>query len=125
MVLHLALIIGMLCHALAVSSSRCDDKLFFGPKHNIYTFFMILFGLFDLILLFVCQIFLLNCERENCKQKKFILKIKFPLSMRYRCSIKVKTLGRGSDSVGREVTSNTRGPRFQASHWQIFIYNIC
>ena len=34
----------------AVSSSLSDDKLFFGPKHNIYSFFLILFGLFDLIL---------------------------------------------------------------------------
>ena len=30
----------------AVSSSLGDDKLFFGPKHNIYALFMILFGLF-------------------------------------------------------------------------------
>ena len=29
-----------------VSSSLSDDKLFFGPKHNIYALFMILFGLF-------------------------------------------------------------------------------
>ena len=40
----------------AVSWSLGDDKLFFGTKHNIYTFFMILSGSFDLILLFVCQI---------------------------------------------------------------------
>ena len=33
-----------------------DDKLFFGLKHNIYALFMILFGLFDLILLFVMWI---------------------------------------------------------------------
>ena len=30
----------------AVISSLSDDKLFFGPKHNIYALFMILFGLF-------------------------------------------------------------------------------
>ena len=30
----------------AVSLSLGDDKLFFGPKHNIYALFMILFGLF-------------------------------------------------------------------------------
>ena len=47
--------------------SLADNKLFFGPKHNIYTFFMILFGLFDLILLFVCQICHVNCETENLK----------------------------------------------------------
>ena len=49
----------------AVSSSLGDDKLFFGPKHNIYAFFMILLGLFDLILLFVSQICHVNCETEN------------------------------------------------------------
>ena len=38
----------------AMSSSLSDNKFFFGPKHNIYTFIMILFGLFDLIILFVC-----------------------------------------------------------------------
>ena len=51
----------------AVSLSLGDDKLFFRPKHNIYALFMILFGLFDLILLFVCQIFHVNCETENWK----------------------------------------------------------
>ena len=40
----------------AVSLSLGDDKLFFVPKHNINALFMILFGLFDLIQLFVCQI---------------------------------------------------------------------
>ena len=49
----------------AVSLSLSDDKLYFGPKHNIYAFFMILFGLFDLILLFVCQIYHVNCKTEN------------------------------------------------------------
>ena len=34
----------------AVSSSLGADKLYFWPKHNIYAFFMILFGLFDSIL---------------------------------------------------------------------------
>ena len=33
----------------AVSLSLGDNKLFFVPKHNIYTLFIILFGLFDLI----------------------------------------------------------------------------
>ena len=46
----------------AMSLSLGDDKLFFGPKHNIYALFMILFGL---ILLFVCQICHVNCETEN------------------------------------------------------------
>ena len=34
----------------AVSLSHSDDKFFFGPKHYIYAFFMILFGLFDTII---------------------------------------------------------------------------
>ena len=51
----------------AVSSSLGDVKLFFGPKHNIYALFMILFDLFDLILLFVCQICHVNIEAENWK----------------------------------------------------------
>ena len=36
-------------------------------------------------------------------------------------------LGSGCGSVGRGVASDTRGPRFESSHWQIFIYilNIC
>ena len=48
-----------------MSSILGDEKLFFGPKHNISAFFMNLFGLFDLILLFVCQICHVNCETEN------------------------------------------------------------
>ena len=51
----------------AASSSLGDVKLFFGPKHNIYALFMILFDLFDSILLFVCQICHVNCEAENWK----------------------------------------------------------
>ena len=47
------------------STSLSDDKLFCRPKHNIYAFFMILFGLFDFILLFVCQICHVKCETEN------------------------------------------------------------
>ena len=48
----------------AASSSLGNVKLFFGPKHNIYALFMILF---DSILLFVCQICHVNCEAENWK----------------------------------------------------------
>ena len=33
--------------------------------------------------------------------------------------------GSGGGSVGRAVTSDTRGPRFESSHWQTFISNIC
>ena len=49
----------------AVSLSLGDGKLFFGTKHKIYAFFVILFGLFDLILLFVRPIFHVNCETED------------------------------------------------------------
>ena len=40
---------------------------------------------------------------------------------------KVFTLGSGCGSVGRAVAFDTRGPRFESSHWQKFIYtlNIC
>ena len=48
-----------------MSLSLSDNKLFFGPKHNIYAFFMILFGWFDSILLFVMWI-------VNQKINKFI-----------------------------------------------------
>ena len=34
----------------AMSLSLGDDKLLFGPKHNIYAFFVILFVLFDTII---------------------------------------------------------------------------
>ena len=39
----------------------------------------------------------------------------------------LRSLGSGCGSVGRAVASNTRGPRFESSHWQkfIFILNIC
>ena len=33
--------------------------------------------------------------------------------------------GRDCDSVGRVVTSETRGPQFESSHRQNFIVNIC
>ena len=42
-----------------------NDKLFIGPKHSIYTFLIFLFGLLDLILLYVCQICHVNYETEN------------------------------------------------------------
>ena len=49
----------------AVSSSLSDNEVFFGTKHNIYASFMILFGLYDLMLLYACQICHVNCETEN------------------------------------------------------------
>ena len=33
-------------------------------------------------------------------------------------------MGSGCVSVGRAVASDTRGPRFESSHWQIFISDI-
>ena len=40
---------------------------------------------------------------------------------------KIALKGSGCGSVGRVVASNSRGPRFESSHWQNFIYilNIC
>ena len=35
------------------------------------------------------------------------------------------TMGSGCGSVGRAVASDTRGPRFESSHRQKFILNIC
>ena len=49
----------------AVSSSLGDDKLFFGPKHNIYALFMILFGLFDLSVKFVMWIVKQKIENKR------------------------------------------------------------
>ena len=54
--------------AWSVSSRLGDDKLFIRPKQDIYAaFFVILLGLFDLILLFNCQD--LSCELGMRKLK--------------------------------------------------------
>ena len=59
----------------AVCLQLGDDKLFIRPKHNIYTFFMIVFGLFYSKLLFVFQICHVNCEtNRKLKKTKFIFK---------------------------------------------------
>ena len=34
---------------------------------------------------------------------------------------KYQVMGSGGGSVGRAVASDTRGPRFESSHWQTFI----
>ena len=60
-----------------MSLSLGDDKHFFRPKHNIYAFFIILFGLFDSILLFVCKICHVNCETE--KERNLFEKSKISL----------------------------------------------
>ena len=49
----------------AVSWNLDDDKLFNGSRHNIYAFFIILFGLFDT---FIC-LSKLSCELWNRKLK--------------------------------------------------------
>ena len=54
----------------AMSSSFGDDKLFFGPKHNIYALFMILFGLFDLSVKFVMWIVKQKIENKRNLLKK-------------------------------------------------------
>ena len=60
----------------AVSLSLGDVKLFFGPKHNIYALFMILFDLFDLILLFVMWIVKQKIEKKrNLFLKTYLGKI--------------------------------------------------
>ena len=42
-------------------------------------------------------------------------------------NVKTTNVGSGCGSVGRAVASDTRGLRFESSHWQKFIYklNIC
>ena len=59
-------------------------RLFFRPKQNIYTFFMILFGLFDLLLLFVCKfdMWFLKQKIEN-KQNLFKKDVCSLYSMRW------------------------------------------
>ena len=54
----------------AVSLSLGGDKLFFGPKHNIYALFMILFGLFDLSVKFVMWIVKQKIENKRNLFKK-------------------------------------------------------
>ena len=53
--------------------------VFVGHKHIIYAFFMIPFGLFDSLQLFVCKICHVNCLTEHWKETKLkkygILKI--------------------------------------------------
>ena len=51
---------GPWAHALVMTNSLSDPI-------TKYMFFMILFGLFDLILLFARQICHVNCETENWK----------------------------------------------------------
>ena len=41
-----------------------------------------------------------------------------------KTSIKKRGRGSGCGSVGRAVAFNTRGPRFDSSHWQNFIEHL-
>ena len=50
-----------------------------------------------------------------------------PNQKKVRDKQSITRTGSGCVSVGRAVASDTRGPRFESSHWQNFIYilNIC
>ena len=37
-------------------------------------------------------------------------------------TLTIERMGSGCGSVGGAVASNTRGPQFESSHWQKFIY---
>ena len=60
---------SLVCCAMSwnMSSSLSDNKLFFGPKRNIYAFFLILFGLFDTIICLTN----LSCGLWNTKRCQF------------------------------------------------------
>ena len=53
--------------------------------------------------------------------------LKFVYDIGSNLALILLKLGSGCGSVGRAVASNTRGPRFESSHRQKFIYilNIC
>ena len=48
----------------------------------------------------------------------------FSRTCSFSTSLMINTRGSGGGSVGRDVASNTRGPRFESSHRQNFILNI-
>ena len=55
----------------AVSLGLGDDKLFFGTRNNIHVlFFMILFGLFDSMLLFVLKVVMWIVKQKLENKKK-------------------------------------------------------
>ena len=47
-----------------------------------------------------------------------------PVDCKFKAANKYQLEGSGSGSVGRAVTSYTRGPGFKSSHWQNLL-NIC
>ena len=121
-----------------------DDQLFFGPKHSIYAFFMILFVLFDFILLFVCQICHVNCETEKFTINKIYLLKKVRTIAQQRLLTPLNPLVRspgheklvsskwfertykllrqvGCGSVGRVVASDTTDLQFESSQRQKII----
>ena len=65
MVSHSVLNIGMLCCALGHEFVPWLQQTLYQTQAKHLGFFMILFGLFDSILLFACQICHGNCETEN------------------------------------------------------------
>ena len=64
---HPALNIGMLHCALGCEFMPQWQQTLYHTQGQHLNFFMILFGLFDLLLLYVCQICHVNCETENWK----------------------------------------------------------
>ena len=52
------------------------------------------------------------------------IKILFYVVMKVNASNKKALFGNGCGSVGRAVASESRGPRFESSHWQTLL-NIC
>ena len=68
-----ALNIGMLHRALVCEFMPWWWHTLYQTQAQHLHFFMIFFGFFDLILIFVCQICHVHCETENWKSTKFIL----------------------------------------------------
>ena len=67
---HSALNIGTLRHALGRALEPWWWQTLFWPKHNIYDFFMILFGLFDLILLYLSVKFVMWIMKQKIEKKR-------------------------------------------------------
>ena len=101
-----------------VSSRLSDDKVFFGPKHNIYAFFMILFGLFDLILLFVCQICHVNCETEKLNIKEFFINLTYLLFLPFTLYFFSLSFLPSSPSLYFSLSLN-----ISTSSWQMIVYS--
>ena len=75
--------IGMICHALGCELKPWWSQTLYQTQVDHLCFFMILFGLFDLVLLFVCQICHVDCETRKLKINEiyFKIQIKSPAKM--------------------------------------------